>query len=175
MGKSHKVPQKSQTVPTQKQDDAPENQNLAGSVTDADGNTTPANVNSEGESPTDAPQVQEQSQGPGKHETPVQTEVSANPPTEAELTREGGDPTSTQLVGGADATADPTADGAVSQAENTLPQSPVHQGDLTSSDKKDIVDEFNKPGAQVASIAEKHGVSSERVFEVVDQHNDVEA
>lgn len=133
-------------------------------VKDSEGNEKPSNVNDQGQSATDAPQAKP---------ADVKSQTAANPDTEANLTRDGEDPTKTVPVGGADATADHTADSRSNGTENTHPQSPVHQGDLSDSDKKSILEEFNAPGAQVEAIAEKHKITKERVIQVVDELNNV--
>lgn len=93
------------------------------------------------------------------------------PVSEAEATAV--EPTQLQSAGSADPTADSTADGAHNGTENTHPQSPTHKGDLDEMTKTDIVDAFNAPGASVGAIAEKYGITAERVFEVVDDANGV--
>jgi hypothetical protein len=93
------------------------------------------------------------------------------PVSEAEATAI--EPTQLQPAGSADPTADSTADGAHNDTVNTHPQSPTHKGDLSESDLKAVVTAFNQPGAQVLSIAEKYGITGERVFEIVDDANGV--
>lgn len=93
------------------------------------------------------------------------------PVKEAEATAV--EPTNVVPAGSADSTADSTADGAHNDTVNTHPQSPTHKGDLSDKDLKAIVDEFNQQGAQVLAIAEKYGITSERVFEIVDDANGV--
>lgn len=92
-----------------------------------------------------------------------------SPTTEADLTHSGADPTQSVPAGSADATADHTADGQHNGTENTHPQSPVHEGDLDEMTKQDIIDEMNEPGAVVGRVAEKYGVTPERVFQVIDE------
>jgi hypothetical protein len=96
---------------------------------------------------------------------------TTKPVSEAEATAEA--PTKVQPAGSADPTADATADGHHNGTENTHPQSPLHKGDLSDSDTKAVYDEFSAPGAQVLAIAEKYGITSERVFEIVDDINGV--
>lgn len=91
--------------------------------------------------------------------------------SEAELT--ASDPTKLVPAGSADSTADATADGQPNGTQNTHPQSPTHKGELSEADKLAIYEEAGAPGSQVLAIAEKHGITAERVFEVVDEINGV--
>jgi len=95
-------------------------------------------------------------------------DTTASPKTEASLTHEG-DTTQTVPAGSADATADHTADGQSQGAENTHPQSPIHDGDLDEMTKQDIIDEMNEPGAVVANVAAKYDVTPERVMQLIDE------
>lgn len=95
-------------------------------------------------------------------------DTTASPVTEAQLTAE--DPTATVSAGSADATADHTADGHHNGTENTLPQSPVHQGDLSDEDQLAIAEAYQENGAVVGRIAEKYGVTPERVEEIAEAH-----
>ena len=115
-----------------------------------------------------AKQPVENQQDTGDH---GQSQAATAPVSEAEATAQ--EPTKTVPAGSADATADTTADSPSNDTVNTHPQSPLHKGDLSDKDQKAIVDEFNQPGAQVLAIAEKYGVTSERVFEVVNDANGV--
>lgn len=108
---------------------------------------------------------------PGVQESqpePAPEDTTASPVTEAQLTAE--DPTATAPAGSADATADHTADGPHNGTENTLPQSPVHQGDLSDEDQLAIAKEYQENGAVVGRIAEKYGVTPERVEEIAEAH-----
>ena len=99
------------------------------------------------------------------------TLTPAQPVSEAEAT--AAEPTQLVPAGSADATADSSADGHHNGTENTHPQSPTHKGDLSEADKKAIHKEMGEPGASALSVAEKYGVTGERVFEVLDEINGV--
>lgn len=111
------------------------------------------------------------SEGHDAPQAPVEENATPNPTTEAQLTAE--EPTQTVPVGGADATADATADGNHNGTENTHPQSPLHQGDLNAKQKDALLEDFNAPGAVLGQIAEKYGITPERVEQIVDDLNGV--
>lgn len=99
------------------------------------------------------------------------TLTPAAPVSEAEAT--ASEPTQLVTVGGADSTADATADGAHNGTQNTHPQSPSHKGELSKGDQDAVKAEMDKPGATALAVAEKFGITAERVFEIVDEVNGV--
>jgi hypothetical protein len=95
-------------------------------------------------------------------------EQNDQPKTEADLTHGDGNKTHSVPAGSADATADATADSPNNGTENTHPQSPNHDGELSASDKAAIAEAAGQAGAVVSNIAAQFKITPERVLEIID-------
>lgn len=130
-----------------------------------------ANENAATQDSSDNTNTDEQESQP----RPAEEDATKSPTTEAELTHSQGDLTTPVPAGSADATADASADGQHNDTVNSHPQSALHRGELSKQDQADILEASQQPGAVIAAIADKYGVTPERILEVIDDGNQVPA